>query len=867
MPPIPRNFPLQEDEDEDDSQPPSPRTALLSEPSNMNLSGNLGVRERSRRSMRRDSQRHRSGTHRELLKLLVNEEFEAKQTRRVLTAALDRLDGETKRAQEAERRALELARHFKEVNDARLAAIQDANRAREELMTYKMQLDTALREISRGSDILKDVEAQRDDAEAAAAKARSTARRLRELQLVNQAREEGRRQGYAEGMNRAYEEAKISGYRSHRVDPGGPIIEDFDDVGTQGTERTLLDELPADILNLPSPPRGGIPLASSVDDDASHIPQTSYSGGAQGSRFRENIASPGASTLASISMAPLANHPAPAPWPGPDRAMQMDGNIPSTDADGFIHVRAPHEYGRQPPASPHAPSSPLPSLSTLDAASINHRPRAPSDPPRVHVRDYAYGAHRASPTSLADSLPSTTISQFEIVSSPRGRLPVLSAIQESSMEYNSPSTESRVRTSMPDPGTFPVPASGTGGSVPGGNDSHIGSPRSRSRRVEESTQPYGYKDFSGVEEWRHSTSSPSTPSRLRSTTSLGRDASPLARSYSPTAGEGVRHSRSRSVHTPSNAGSSRHERPAHRRVISDDVLITVEPPSGHNSNESPRSIVQSGMLSPNSASQSLPQTQSDPQIAPMRTNTQPTGPPPLSFSGLPAGFVATAPAAPHNYYPSYEPPVQSSPRLPTHSLYSGPSADTAALPIPQRTPAPTDSGPGRPPRTYKNYVSDMFTRSNTPGRPASAMGGSQHSRPHTPSQQQYVSAPIPPGVQYTSAPPRATTPLGTSPRSTHRRSASLNATAGATPATLARSLSGGTALHHMPSTLSVASAMSGGSSSYQRYDPRTDLDPAFLASSEELLDVQSPGTMANTRANAAVGAVRPASALSYGSRQ
>lgn len=95
--------------------------------------------------------------------------------------------------------------------------------------------------------------------------------------------------------------------------------------------------------------------------------------------------------------------------------------------------------------------------------------------------------------------------------------------------------------------------------------------------------------------------------------------------------------------------------------------------------------------------------------------------------------------------------------------------------------------------------------------------------------------------------------------------------AGSTPA-----LSGGRPLstapppklRRVPSDASVDSAVSGLSREYAHYEPQTYVDPAFLASSEELPQPFSPNTQANTRANAFGGAPqgnRSSSALSYGS--
>ena len=152
----------------------------------------------------------------------------------------------------------------------------------------------------------------------------------------------------------------------------------------------------------------------------------------------------------------------------------------------------------------------------------------------------------------------------------------------------------------------------------------------------------------------------------------------------------------------------------------------------------------------------------------------------------------------------------------------------------------------------------------------------------------YATAPTPAGVQYPAAPgPPGTPGANMSPRSVasrlsggHQRSLSLNA--GSTPAPSTRPLSTAPPpkLRRVPSNDSIDSAVSGISrhSQYDHYRPSEYVDPAFLASSEDLTNANmlSPNTRANTRANTAgsrksVHTSRPVSrnsdALSYVSMQ
>ncbi|KAF9647291.1 hypothetical protein BDM02DRAFT_3084261, partial [Thelephora ganbajun] len=116
----------------------------------------------------------------------------------LLMLTSERLDKEIRRANDAERRALEAIALARSANEAKLIAQRDAMRANEELRLYKLQYENAQKEIFKAQELIDQIEAERQDAEAAAARARSTARRLKEQNLVITAREEGRLLGYQE---------------------------------------------------------------------------------------------------------------------------------------------------------------------------------------------------------------------------------------------------------------------------------------------------------------------------------------------------------------------------------------------------------------------------------------------------------------------------------------------------------------------------------------------------------------------------------------------------------------------------------------------------------------------------------------------
>ena len=146
----------------------------------------------------------------------------------LLILTSERLDKETRRANDAERRAMEAITLARSANEAKLIAQRDATRANEELRLYKVQYDNAQREIFKAQELIDQIEAERQEAEASAARARSTARKLKEQNLIIMAREEGRVVGYQEGLatgrRMAYEERTRAGEYTDESDSDGEII-------------------------------------------------------------------------------------------------------------------------------------------------------------------------------------------------------------------------------------------------------------------------------------------------------------------------------------------------------------------------------------------------------------------------------------------------------------------------------------------------------------------------------------------------------------------------------------------------------------------------------------------------------------------
>jgi hypothetical protein len=120
----------------------------------------------------------------------------------LLKLTFAKLDEESQRATDAERRAAECLVRARTAIDARAQADADAASVRTELAMYKLQLDQAQREIFRAQELLTGLESRRHDAEEDAARARSVARKLQEERAVDTAREEGKQQGWRDGVRR-----------------------------------------------------------------------------------------------------------------------------------------------------------------------------------------------------------------------------------------------------------------------------------------------------------------------------------------------------------------------------------------------------------------------------------------------------------------------------------------------------------------------------------------------------------------------------------------------------------------------------------------------------------------------------------------
>ena len=403
----------------------------------------------------RDRERaHSERTTKQLVRLLIHEEYETKQTQKLLQVAFERLESETRRVTEAEERVLEIARRFTTVNEARIQAQGEAAKLSAELGLYKLQLENAQQEIYRAQDVVRKVEHERDDAAADATEARVTARKYREDHIVYLAREEGRKMGYIEGMRHAqmgYVGTKtIEFSNNHTMDAisSRKLLMDgpFDDTlrNVFDDEQSITDDGISTIRSRP------LYMSRNVARDVeltSNAPRQS-----QAASHHLNLGSHRPTTWADRSPTdetfPIPVHNG-FPATHPEHSIPPDGWIPRSEDGSHMAIPPPHEFDRvvRPPSSSSG-------RSWTTASGIQNRlnrvfgtsrhARQPLDVPNVTVPVPGYSRNSPTPPSPI----STTFSQFDITATEpesEDARRKLSVIQEGSVEATPPVSSGRSR--------------------------------------------------------------------------------------------------------------------------------------------------------------------------------------------------------------------------------------------------------------------------------------------------------------------------------------------------------------------------------------------------------------------------------------
>ncbi|KAI0704227.1 hypothetical protein C8T65DRAFT_654292 [Cerioporus squamosus] len=414
-------------------------------------------------------------------RLMPRDRHDSTSLRTALAITTERLEGETRRADDAERRVLEVLRKLRAAHEATMLAQAEASRAKEELTLFKYRFEDAQREILRAQELVNELEQAKLEAESEAARARSTARRYREHQLIARAREEGRLEGLQEGMSRGrtmgYEEATgADDPRERRYVP--PTVEDV-------PEEEEEEEPPAPQYRSQTPGPAEIRVRTPAPEFRSRTPGSSVMSSGRvtpparrpPSRFSTsrasqrphvsdaahfaptlpvptvvtpiNAPSPSHSRADTPSGMPVP-HPAPRslddnegeipapipihePQPSPVHPpvdIPPDGYIPYADRGEEIYLPPPHELSR-----PITPASPTPPPAAAIHPVQPPQPSTSMAPPperQVRSRDYAFAAgippagipvvrSNASRPMSPQSKASTTISQFDLVGAPSSK--------------------------------------------------------------------------------------------------------------------------------------------------------------------------------------------------------------------------------------------------------------------------------------------------------------------------------------------------------------------------------------------------------------------------------------------------------------
>ncbi|KAG6856191.1 hypothetical protein H0H87_006731 [Tephrocybe sp. NHM501043] len=159
-----------------------------------------------------------------ILRQLLEQETEAKASRRLLRIALEKVETLQERAMAAEN-----ARKVETEREARIARTvfgvqEQVGKARQDAEVYRLQLERVQREVKHQQELMRTIEVERDLAEKAAVKAREVARQLNDERMVALARQEGRQTGFVEGVKQG---RKLAIANREREAPLSAFIEEL----------------------------------------------------------------------------------------------------------------------------------------------------------------------------------------------------------------------------------------------------------------------------------------------------------------------------------------------------------------------------------------------------------------------------------------------------------------------------------------------------------------------------------------------------------------------------------------------------------------------------------------------------------------
>ncbi|KAK0210929.1 hypothetical protein DFS33DRAFT_339079 [Desarmillaria ectypa] len=356
---------------------PIPQPRLQSLPVPEDYSVNY-TRRNSRRSAdsRRERAERAARVSCDVLELYNTQKLEIQMLRNELHA-------ERTRADDADRDLKEVVIRFKALYQEKVAAVQEATKAKQELQLHKNALEMAHIEISNAQDLLRAVERQRNQAEEEAQEVRAIAHKLHLEREILKATEEGRQRGFVEGIQRA---------RLFAQDHATRTSEDDSDRSESSSSRTSTSD--------------GLRYQTSRQQSSSNFPGPT------------KPPSPPIPFPVPEPAQPEAVNPTTA-MPSPQISyvdVPPEGFIPETGQDSVIRLPPPHELSPRPPTPGAAFVPPLPVI-----------PEDGEEPVVVPPPGFATGSVPAPfPEPMlrrhwSQESMSTSISQLDILNSKRHR--------------------------------------------------------------------------------------------------------------------------------------------------------------------------------------------------------------------------------------------------------------------------------------------------------------------------------------------------------------------------------------------------------------------------------------------------------------
>lgn len=420
-------------------------------------------KRRSRKDKDKDGKSYPVGA-RDVARLLLNDEREALHMKKLLEKTAERLEIESRRALEAEKRARDAELRMVEV----LSATRDTQREllhdRELLRAFQTQVDTARGEILKAQKELDSLAEEKYKVEEEAAKERSRYRQLQKEVEVKQALEKGRLEGFVDGRKEGWHLGKEFARGHNRIwrdaeyysegDESASIFSSNDTTGPppltnppfepsrpavqtgQAGQSTISMPVPEIRTDLPVPktiPRSMTPHSHRRVASAMQSPKSRTSGKSH--------------RRSSLGVAMPVPNPAPAAGPGPSGLRQ---NTLSTEDD--MSTKSPaRAFSTKTPLRPPSvragstrPDAPLRGRTPVDTAPVPSSPRfpQPTQSPRLD--------QPSQPTLLFDPTASQEPPPIRPTLSPRPRTPSHSPIDPLPGGYI-PVLDENGRISLPPP--------------------------------------------------------------------------------------------------------------------------------------------------------------------------------------------------------------------------------------------------------------------------------------------------------------------------------------------------------------------------------------------------------------------------------